>query len=362
MNCRSAVLAAPLLMALSMAGCSPGTQGPMTWMDRPLDGQRVALAALTIQAHSSDENGVAKMQFFVADALLAEAPTGGQRLSNASVDWMPPGPGTYMVSARAIDGAGNYGPAAHAQIVVSGSIATAALPPTARPGQTSLPPAPAARSLTTTPPSAPLVSGAPSATLTQNANCRTGPGTAFENIDTLLKGINAVVEGRNEQNSWLMVRKPGGRGTCWVSTVSVVVQGDLNRVPVIGVAAPVVPPPGGVEVPPAQVQDVTPPTISNVSLDPATIQQSGCGAPDTFTVRATVTDPSGVGNVIYELQGPGGQGGEWYLQPAGGDQYQATGGPLSGGTGAWSLGIQATDLAGNTGQAGPWTLQVTCIQ
>lgn len=364
MRRKAFLLGTIILAAASMAACRGSTQGPTTWMDRPLDGQHLPLAALTIQAHASDEDGVGKMQFFIADSLLAEAPASGQRLSNASVDWMPPGPGTYVVSARAIDGQGNYGPSAHVQIFVGGSAggitatpyvepATGVRPLTATPATAvgPLPPAPAAAQGT-----------GPSLSLTQNANCRTGPGTAYDNVDTLFEGQVVAVEGRNEQNTWFMVRKSSGSGTCWVSIVSVVVQGDLDRAPIIAVAAPVVPPPGGPAVPPEEVQDTTPPSISNVSVDPTTIQKAGCGAPDTFNIRATVTDASGVGNVTYQMHGPGGQGGEWYLQPVGGDQYQATGGPISGDPGIWSISIQATDMSNNTSQAGPWTIQVMCIE
>jgi hypothetical protein len=76
-----------------------------------------------------------------------------------------------------------------------------------------------------------------------------------------------------------------------------------------------------------------------------------------------VTDASGIGNVIYELQGPGpADGGEAYLLPAGGDLYQATVGPIAGSTGTWSIGLRATDLASNVSEAGAGTVQVTCIQ
>ncbi len=373
MTRKSLLFGTIILVTALMTACRASGQGPTTWMDRPLEGQHFPLAALTIQAHASDEDGVGKMQFYIANALLAEAPTGGQRLANAGVDWMPPGPGTYVVSARAVDGQGNYGPPAHVQIVVGGAVATptatpyvapatAVRPPAALP-TTAVPPAPAAP---------PAQTGGPSLSLSQNANCRTGPGTAYDNVDTLMQGQVVAVEGRNEGSTWFMVRKSSGSGTCWVSIVSVVLQGDVERVPVIAVAAPAVPQPpasgaevppaGGAEVPPAQVQDTTPPSISNVSIDPTTIQKEGCGAPNTFTIRATVTDASGVGNVVYEMQGPGGQGGEYYLQPAGGDQYQATGGPLAGDTGSWSVSIRAVDMSNNVSQAGPWTIQVMCIE
>jgi hypothetical protein len=159
-----------------------------------------------------------------------------------------------------------------------------------------------------------------------------------------------------------MVKKSSGHGDCWVSIISVVVQGDLSEVPVISVAKIITPAPAQ---PPVQepAQDTTPPVISNVSINPNTIQQAGCGNPNTFTISAIVSDASGIGNVTYEMRGPGpADGADGYLLPAGGDSYQATVGPISGGTGNWSVSIRAVDMANNAAQAGPWTIQVVCIK
>jgi len=109
-----------LLVTLSLAACNlPGSgQGPTTWIDQPLDGAHFPLAPLTIMAHASDANGVATIEFYISESLLAAVPAGGGRLGNASIEWMPPGPGIYIIAAGAVDSQGNTGPRAVSQITV----------------------------------------------------------------------------------------------------------------------------------------------------------------------------------------------------------------------------------------------------
>jgi hypothetical protein len=350
-----------LLVAWLLAACGASTQGPATWVDRPLDGTHVPLASITIQAHASDIDGVASIEFYVSETMIASVPAGGGRLGQATIDWMPPGPGAYTVIARGIDNRGNFGTQANARIVVGEAISTSEIsaPGPAEPIQTS----PPAQAIEPAPPTGPSLS------LKQNANCRTGPGTAYDNVDTLFQGQTAAIEGQNNQSTWFMVKKPSGHGNCWVSIISVEVLGDLSNVPIVSASANSAPPPveqpgqPPVQVPPQQIQDTLPPSISNVSIDPTSIQQAGCGSPDTFTISATVTDPSGIGNVIYQINGPGpADGGEGYLLPVGGDSYRATVGPISGSTGNWSVALQAVDMANNSAQAGTWAIQISCIQ
>jgi len=77
-----------------------------------------------------------------------------------------------------------------------------------------------------------------SATFIQNANCRFGPGTAYESDDVLLEGQNVPVEGRSADSSWLWVLR-GPNKHCWVSAITVNVSGDLSAAPLI--AAPTLP-------------------------------------------------------------------------------------------------------------------------
>ncbi len=99
-----------LVFALVLAACGgASTQGPMTWLDRPLDGAALPLGPVTIQAHASDADGVASFEFTIDDTPLATAPASGGRLGEATAGWTPMEPGTYTVRARAIDSQGNAG-------------------------------------------------------------------------------------------------------------------------------------------------------------------------------------------------------------------------------------------------------------
>ncbi len=77
----------------------------------------------------------------------------------------------------------------------------------------------------------------PTLTAIQNANCRYGPGTAYDIADTLMAGETAAIVGRNEQNTWWQIKGPAFGTLCWVSSVTVKVSGSTEGVPV-GVAPP----------------------------------------------------------------------------------------------------------------------------
>jgi predicted outer membrane repeat protein len=74
-------------------------------------------------------------------------------------------------------------------------------------------------------------------TATRNANCRYGPGTAYDIADTLFEGQTALIVGRNEGNTWWQIEGPAFGRLCWVSDVTVEVIGSTNGVP-IGKAPP----------------------------------------------------------------------------------------------------------------------------
>ncbi|MGB9299011.1 MAG: Ig-like domain-containing protein, partial [Anaerolineae bacterium] len=107
-----------LTLSLMLAACGAAAQGPMTWLDRPLDGAKLPLAPVTIQAHASDAHGVASFQFFVDDAPLVTASADGGRLGTATVEWNPTEPGTYTIRARGVDSQGNAGSDATSVVTV----------------------------------------------------------------------------------------------------------------------------------------------------------------------------------------------------------------------------------------------------
>jgi hypothetical protein len=116
---RSATLSLVMLaIILLLASCAAPGQGPMTWLDRPLDGSQLPLGPVTILAHASDADGVASFEFFVDEDSLATVPADGGRLGEATAGWNPTEPGTYTVRARATDSAGNTGSEATAVVKV----------------------------------------------------------------------------------------------------------------------------------------------------------------------------------------------------------------------------------------------------
>jgi hypothetical protein len=116
---RFLVCCIPLItMSLLLAACGAAAQGPITWLDRPLDGARLPLAPVTMQAHASDADGVASFQFFVDDAPLVTTSADGGRLGTAMVEWNPSAPGTYTIRARGVDSQGNAGSDATSVVTV----------------------------------------------------------------------------------------------------------------------------------------------------------------------------------------------------------------------------------------------------
>jgi hypothetical protein len=205
---------------------------------------------------------------------------------------------------------------------------------------------------TTTPPSSPIF------TLLKNANCRLGPGTAYDSVDVLLQGVSVTIEGRNEDNFWFWVQKPSGRSQCWVSASVGTASGIWEVVPII--AAPPLPitatpaPPLPITVTPNPV-DLTPPEISDMTANPALISvQTQCGAtPPTTIINARVTDDGGITRVVARVAGFG----EFDMAPAGGGYYQATLGPF-GEAGMLTIFVHAQDTTGNSATSAPITVQV----
>lgn len=186
--------------------------------------------------------------------------------------------------------------------------------------------------------------GAPTLTLSQNANCRLGPGTVYEVAELLMQGQVVAIEGRNTDSNWFWVQKPSASGHCWVSLATGEVAGDTHTVPLVS------PPPAPV--------DTTPPDISNLGVNPALISvQTQCGAtPATTTITARIADAGGIQRAVARIPGVG----EFDLISLGGNEYQVVLGPFSE-AGTLSIFIQAQDKAGNNAASSPLTIQVvTC--
>jgi len=108
--------------------------------------------------------------------------------------------------------------------------------------------------------------------------------------------------------------------------------------------------------------DTTPPSISNITESDDPIIEPPCPEPNSVTISARVTDPSGVSRAeLYYRVVKGYQQGQWRtrpMSPVGGDVYQVTVGPdelidsLSPyGGGRMEYRIRAWDTRGNMSQS-----------
>ncbi len=66
-------------------------------------------------------------------------------------------------------------------------------------------------------------------------NCRFGPDVSYTIVGALNPGRKAEVIGKNIDITWLFVRNPSDPSTsCWLSVDYINVEGDVERLPVIG--------------------------------------------------------------------------------------------------------------------------------
>jgi hypothetical protein len=96
---------------------------------------------------------------------------------------------------------------------------------------------------TPTAPATPAPASKPQVGLTENANCRKGPGTAYKIVTSIEKGQTANVEGRNQEGSWWLIQVPDSDAHCWISDVAVDKPAPLDGLEVV-VPPPLPDPPG----------------------------------------------------------------------------------------------------------------------
>lgn len=88
-------------------------QGPMVWIDAPLDGLAIpAGQTLTLEGHAASSTGIDYIEVWVDSELQATIPSPDQvgTLSRFSQPWTPPGPGTYSIQMVAYDQDGSASP------------------------------------------------------------------------------------------------------------------------------------------------------------------------------------------------------------------------------------------------------------
>ncbi len=220
-----------LVLVCLSAACGPTlglkitdpAAGPSAWIDAPLNYSSLPLAEYDVVSHASDPGGIAAFELSVDGKVVATAPVPGDQagatLAHVQQPWQPAAPGVYLLSVRARDTQGNFGPYAYAHVTVGQVTATPTVTPTVTPSATITPTA---------------TSSAPTATGLKNTNCHFGPGNIYKVDGTLFKGQSVPIEGIDAGRTWVWVKHPNLAGLhCWLSIPIVQVTGSLDGLPII---------------------------------------------------------------------------------------------------------------------------------
>ncbi len=74
-------------------------------------------------------------------------------------------------------------------------------------------------------------SGVPMVSVSENTNCRTGPGVVYDLVGALLVGEQAVVVGKYTAGNYWIINNPNGSGTCWLWGQYATVTGNTLGLP-----------------------------------------------------------------------------------------------------------------------------------
>lgn len=182
-----------LLVIILSAACGPNSSavpvdvpvGPGAWIDAPLDGSTVPLAAYNVISHASDPAGISTFELSVNGQVVSTDPVdgdqAGQTIAHISQTWLPPAPGTYLIEVRAANLNGEYGPSAFVHVQVGDVVEV----------------------LTQTP-----TSGLQACIWTAAVNVfvRKGPGSVFSDITAVEAGITLPVVGQSQDQQYLAVQ------------------------------------------------------------------------------------------------------------------------------------------------------------
>ncbi len=215
---------------LNQAAITDPAPGPAAWIDAPLDGSSLPLAEAQVTSHASDPSGITAFELSVNENVFHTDPVSsdqaGNTIAHISQAWLPAKAGVYMLSVRAANKAGVFGPYAYAKVTVGRVADTVVAPPTSTVAPT---PTPTATPTSTATPTPTATTSILLATGLVNTNCHDGPGTAYFSSDVLLKGRSVPIEGISQDKIWVWVRRPdGSNGNCWLYLPGIQVNGDLG--------------------------------------------------------------------------------------------------------------------------------------
>jgi len=272
-----------LLTSVLLAGCQfpnpAGAGGLNSWVDAPLHGSTHPHGPVELVAHGAAPDGVALVELLIGGNRVAIFPGNGQNLITVRRLWSPPGPGTYTFLARAQSSGGAWSAGSVVVFTVTGEPQPQEPGTTPSPSPTPSPtagpitpnatdatdtPAPTTPSATPMPPTA-TGSGETTVTMTQNGFCRTGPGTNYPDVTAFETGTTLLVTGINSEMTWVQVAVPNSAARCWISLVSLQLNGSLDGVPILAAPPTITPSPTQPAGPtpsltPTQTPSATPPT------------------------------------------------------------------------------------------------------
>ena len=294
------ILACIIFACFFVSACRTQGAGPQTWIDLPLDDTTAPLAPLTLMAHSSDNAGVKRIEFYVNGEEVAAQATEGNRLESRRYEWTPLGPGKYKIQARGISGTGEKGPYAVALVTILGQDSSSVIfedTPQFTP--------------TNTPEITPDVSISPSITTT----------------DTQIPPTTQLPP---------------------PTTAPPPPPSNTPKVEII--------------IPPSIEIDTTDPVISYVNASPDPIYHDVCGVSFDLVVRLTVNATDNV--AIDHVGGTwaiGGESGDYNLNHIGGSQYEKDFGPFTTLGPLYFVG-SAEDTSGNWTYYETWVTVKNCIE
>lgn len=312
-----------LILAVGTLSCSGEMDGrPRAWIDFPRDGANVPIGtSVKVASHAFAQEGVAEVVLSVnGEAYRRDAPVDpGAEFTEVSQEWIPTAEGVYTLQVRVYDTLGEYSNPATISVRVGdlAAVEPIEIDPATR---TPTPVISITPTLTFTPvveeaepevveeePEVEEVATCPPvATALKNANCRSGPGTAYPVIGSLNQGMSSTVVGRNADSSWWVIDNPSGSGSCWIWGEIVEVKPDTCDVPILAAPplpptdTPTLPPPTPTFTPTTPPQDTTPPSVPSPQ-SPGNGSTVACSTSVTLSWSAS-SDESGIATYYIKLE------------------------------------------------------------
>jgi hypothetical protein len=196
---KTSVLALTLFVLL-LSSCGPtgqvetdqdftfGDSQPQAWIDAPLNESYLPLEQYEIVFHISGQDSIALGELSINNQVVESQPNpdSSKKLATLKYLWNPTEPGTYLLSVRAQDTDGTWGPEAQAVVYIAET-------------------------------AAPAAECEPAAEVSLNAACRLGPTTYHLPAAYLQEGENLAILGTNLDQTWWAVQPPDQTQPCWIS-------------------------------------------------------------------------------------------------------------------------------------------------